>query len=264
MQVHLDGATRVHFIVGDPIAQVKAPGGVTEVYQQRGLNAVVLPAHVSPAALKDWFRGISLAQNVDAVIATVPHKFACHALCDLCTERADFLRAVNVIRRLPDGRWQGDMVDGLGYVEALRANGCEPKGRTALVVGAGGAGSAIAHALVVAGVSRLAIHDESHERRDALVARLGALGLGTVEAGSPQTQGMDIAINATPAGMREGDALPLDLGGLAATATVGCVVTLPAVTPLIAQARAQGFNTVTGTEMFARVRDLMVTFLTGD
>jgi shikimate dehydrogenase len=263
MQLQLDGATRVHFIVGDPIAQVKSPAGVSEALQQRGHNAVVVPAHVSPAALSGWLAGVSAAQNVDGIIVTVPHKFAAASLCATLSRRAEFLQAANVMRRNADGSWHGDMFDGLGYVEAMRAKGCDPAGQSALLVGAGGAGSAIAHALVTSGVSRLVLHDESAARRDTLVARLAALGLCPVMAGAPDAAGVDIALNATPMGMRAGDPLPFALEGLHAGTFVGCVVTAPAVPPVIEAARARGCKTSTGADMFAKVRDLMVDFLLG-
>ena len=259
--IELSGATRVHFIVGDPIAQVKSPHGVSQAFRARGMDAIVMPAHVTPADLADWVRGTSLARNVDGIIATVPHKFACTALCGSLSERAAFLGAVNTMRRNADGTWHGDMFDGLAFVEALRAQGCEPAGQRALLVGAGGAGTAIAHALVLAGVASLAIHDGDATRRDALVARLAAPGHGPVTAGSADPSGFDLVLNATPAGMRDGDALPVDVDKLAATAFVGCVVTEPAITPLIAAARARGLGTSTGTDMFAKVRDLIVDFL---
>jgi len=159
MSEPLSGATRVHFIVGDPIAQVKSPAGVSQTFHDRGHNAYVMPAHVAPAQLAAWLDGVSLAQNVDGVIVTVPHKFACYGLCATTSERAAFLHTVNTMRRNPDGSWHGDMFDGLGFVSAMQDNGCQPAGKKALLVGAGGAGSAIAHALVVAGVSSLAIFD---------------------------------------------------------------------------------------------------------
>lgn len=68
-------------------------------------------------------------------------------------------------------------------------------------------------------------------------------------------------LNATPVGMKETDPYPLDAGKLAANMFVGCVITAPAITPLIAAARAKGCATMTGAHMFGRVRDLMVDFL---
>jgi shikimate dehydrogenase len=170
--LQLDGATRVLAIVGDPIAQVKSPAGVSAALQQQGRNAILVPSHVSPANLDAYVKGISLAGNLDGIIVTVPHKFAMFAQCSSTSDRARRLGAVNVMRRNADGSWHGDMCDGAGYVAAMRAAGCQPEGKRALLVGAGGAGSAIALALLENGVSELAIHDADTSRRDQLIARL--------------------------------------------------------------------------------------------
>lgn len=259
----LSGATRLHFIVGDPIAQVKSPAGVTQAFADHGRDAVCVPAHVSPAHLTDWLRGASLAHNVDGIIVTVPHKFACTELCATTSERAAFLHTVNTMRRNADGSWHGDMFDGLGFVTAMQGNGCQPAGQKALLVGAGGAGSAIAHALVMAGVSELAIFDPDNTRRTVLVDRLAGLKQCPVGHGSADPTGFDIVVNATPVGMKEGDPYPLDVTKLDARMFCGCVITAPAITPFIAAARARGCATMTGADMFARVRDLMVDFLLG-
>jgi shikimate dehydrogenase len=261
MTALLSGATRLHFIVGDPIAQVKSPAGVTQAFEDAGHNAICIPAHVRPADLAAWLTGVSLAHNVDGIIVTVPHKFACFDLCSSTSDRAAFLKTVNTMRRNTDGSWYGDMFDGLGFVSAMQDNGCQPQGQSALLVGAGGAGSAIAHALVMAGVSTLAICDEDTQRRTTLVDRLAGLGRCPVTHGSADPCGFDIVLNATPVGMKENDPLPLQADRLASTMFVGCVITQPAVTPLIAAARAKGCRTMTGAHMFGRVRDLMVDFL---
>mgnify|MGYP006174348773 FL=1 len=263
MHQTLSGASRIHFIVGDPIAQVKSPAGVTQAFAEHGRNAICVPAHVSPAHLADWVRGASLAQNVDGIIVTVPHKFACTDLCATTSERAAFLHTVNTMRRNADGSWHGDMFDGLGFVTAMQDNGGQPAGKKALLVGAGGAGSAIAHALVMAGVSELAIFDPDDQRRTALVERLAGLKQCPVSHGSADPTGFDIVINATPVGMKESDPYPLQVEKLDASMFCGCVITAPAITPFIAAAREKGCATMTGAHMFARVRDLMVDFLLG-
>lgn len=260
----LDGATRLYLILGDPIAQVKSPWGVTQAFQERGHNALLAPLHIAPDDLAGFVRGVGKARNLDGLIVTVPHKFAAHAHCASATERADFLGAVNVMRRNVEGHWHGDQVDGLAYVEALRKKDFDPRGCRALLAGAGGAGSAIADALVRAGVASLAIHDGDTQRRDALIARLATLGPSDVDAGSDAVAGFDLVINATPCGMRQGDPLPFDIDGLSPSTMVGDVVTLPEVTPWIAAARDKGCATVLGTDMFAAVRELMVDFLLED
>jgi len=259
----LNGATRIHYIVGDPIAQVKSPAGVTRALADLGHNAIVVPAHVAPASLAAWLAGCSLAQNVDGILVTVPHKFACHDLCAGVSERAAFLHAVNVMRRLPDGGWYGDMYDGLAFVAALEEEGCQPAGKKALLVGAGGAGSAIAHALVMAGVRELAICDADATRRSALVRRLAGLELCPVAPGDSDPAGFDLVVNATPMGMAAGDPFPVDVTQLQPGMFAGCVITAPEISPFIAAARDRGCATLTGTQMFARVRDLMVGFLVG-
>lgn len=257
----LDGATRLYLILGDPIAQVKSPLGVTQALQQRGHNALLAPLHIGPDDLGDFITGTSRARNLDGLIVTVPHKFAAHHHCDRATARADFLGAVNVMRRNANGGWYGDQVDGLAYVEALRKKSFELHGCRALLAGAGGAGSAIAEALIRAGVASLAIHDEDPDRRDTLIARLASLGLGEVTAGSRDPAGFALVINATPCGMAASDPLPFDLAGLAPETLAGDVITAPEVTPWLAAASERGCPTLRGVEMFAAVRELMVEFL---
>lgn len=260
LQAPLTGATRVHYIVGDPIAQVKSPAGVSEAFHARGHNAYVMPAHVAPQDLAAWIQGVSFSKNVDGIIVTVPHKFAAFGLCATVTERAQFLGAVNTLRRNTDGSWHGDMFDGQAMVAALQEAGAVI-GRRALLVGAGGAGTAIAHALVLVGVRELAIHDEDSARRNKLIERLNSLKLCAVVTGTSNPAGFEVVVNATPVGMQAGDPYPLQVDQLAAGLLVACVITAPAITPLIAAARAKGCVTVTGSQMFGKVRDLMVDFL---
>jgi shikimate dehydrogenase len=192
---------------------------------------------------------------------TVPHKFACYRLCRSATDRARFLEAVNVMRRRPDGGWNGEMLDGVGFIGALRAQAYDPSDKRALLIGAGGAGSAIALALLEAGVRELAIHDEDASRRGRLIERLNARGKPSAFQGSSDPTGFDLVANATPAGMKPGDKLPVDISRLAPWTFVGCVITAPAVSPLIEAARRVGCPTSTGTEMYQALQGAMVDFL---
>lgn len=255
------GATRLYVIIGDPIAQVRSPAGVSAAFAARGHDGILMPVQVAPADLPDFLSVATRLKNLDGIVVTIPHKFACYQVCTSATERAHFLRTVNLMRRRADGAWHGDMVDGLGFVGAVRAKGIDPKGMRALLVGAGGAGSAIALALVEAGVSELAIHDSATERRGALIGRLNGLGKAPVRAGSADPAGFDFVANATPAGMKKGDPLPVDAARLAPSAYCGCVITKPEVSPFIAAARKAGCVTGTGTDMYQQHQGIMVDFL---
>jgi shikimate dehydrogenase len=263
-----DGATRLIPIVGDPIAQVKSPSGITAALQARGINAYVMPVHVGTSDVDACLDGLSLARNVDAMLATVPHKFAAFRHAATATPRATLLGAANVLRRNQDGTWHADMLDGIAFVTALRGAGCEPAGQRALLVGAGGAGAAIALALLDAGVAVLAIHDADMPRCDALQGRLARDGAGRLVAGrliegSSDPTGFDIIVNATPAGMRADDPSPVQTASLTPAMTVGDVITVPEVTKLLEAARAIGCATSTGVDMFSAGRDLIIDFLLG-
>ncbi|MCD1262844.1 shikimate dehydrogenase family protein [Shinella sumterensis] len=260
MNLELDGASRLHFVIGDPIAQVKSPAGVSEMLQARGHNALCIPGHVAPQDLDVFWAGLKTLKNLDGVIVTVPHKISAVHMVDRLSERAAFLGAVNTLRRTQTG-WEGDMFDGIGHVSALRKAGCVLEGKRAILAGAGGAGSAIGHALVLAGVSELAIHEMDDTRRTALIARLSSLGMAKVFAGSADPTGFDVVVNATPSGMKDGDPLPFDGEKLTPDMFIGEVITKPAVSPLVARARSMGCRAITGVDMFVEVRDLMVDYL---
>ncbi len=178
----LSGETTVVPIIGDPIAQVKSPHGITALFAERGVNSVVVPLQIAAADLDALLTGLTPSASVSGLIATVPHKFGLAAHCATLTDRARFLGSANVARRNPDGTWHGDQVDGAAFVAALPAS---PEGATALQVGAGGAGSAIALALLEAGVAQLRLHDADPARRDALVERLRERYGDRVRAGAP-------------------------------------------------------------------------------
>src|SRR6185295_16563691 len=109
--------------------------------------------------------------------------------------------------------WSGDMTDGGGFTAALKRNGFDPKGKRALQVGAGGAGSAIALSLTMEGAS-VTLADLDTAKRDALIVKLGRHGHKIAAADRPDVAGFDLVVNATPAGMKASDPLPVDASRL--------------------------------------------------
>jgi shikimate dehydrogenase len=247
----LNGETRLHLIVGDPVGQTKSPSGLTGEFVARGANAICVPVQVAAADFDVFMAAAKRGQNIDGIVITIPHKFAALRHCDEASDRARFLGAANVLRRIAPDRWHGDMTDGAAMVAALRRAGCEPGGLHALVIGAGGAGSAVALALIEAGVATLAVADVDAKRCRSLVKRLAAKAPAVAQAGTTDPAGFGLVVNATPAGMRAADPLPVDAVRLEPSAYVADLVTRPAITPLLMAARRRGCMVVTGEDMFA-------------
>ena len=255
------GATELIPILGDPIKQVKAPGSLTRIFEQHGHDLLVVPVRVSPASIRTALTALGTFVNVRGLIATVPHKFVAFEHASDSSARARFLRSANVLRREGDG-WRADMLDGLGFVHALSTAGYEPAGRRALLLGAGGAGSAIGYELLQAGALHVAVHDADKARKATLLDKLGGMHFDRVSAGSPSPVGFDLVVNATTSGMRAGDPLPLAVGDLRPETFVGDVVTNAEPTPLIRAAGERGCRTLTGADMFDAVARLMLSFFT--
>ena len=262
MPPSLNGATRIHVTIGDPIAQVKSPAGITAGFAARGHDAIMIPLQVRPADIESFFALAKKLPTLDGIVITVPHKPLAFRHCDTTSERARVLEVCNVMRRQPDGRWTGDMTDGGGFIAALRRSNFSPKGKRALQIGAGGAGSAIALALTMEGAA-VTLCDLDTVKRDALIARLGRHSHKIVATDKPDAAGFDLVVNATPAGMKPGDPLPVDAAKLSANQFVADIITMPVVTPLLAAAAAKGCATQNGVQMFDAQVDVITDFLMG-
>ena len=258
----LNGATRIHVTIGDPIAQVKSPAGITQGFAARGHDALMIPLQVRPADLEDFFKLAKKLPTLDGIVITVPHKPFAFRHCEIVSERARVLEVCNVMRRDKDGRWSGDMTDGGGFIAALKRNSFDARGKRALQIGAGGAGSAIALALTMEGAS-VTLCDLDTAKRDALIARLGRHGHKVTPADKPDPSGFDLVVNATPAGMKTGDPLPVDASKIAANTFVADIITMPLVTPLLQAAHAKGCAIQNGVQMFEAQVDFITEFLMG-
>jgi shikimate dehydrogenase len=259
----LSGATRLFPIIGDPVKYAESPVRLTRTFAGRGHNGICVPMQVPAGELDVVMAGLTAAVNVDGILVTMPHKFAAFAHCATRSERARRLGVVSVIRRNPDGTWHGDMLDGLAFVKAQRDRGAHLAGARALLVGAGGAGSAIAVELLAAGVSVLVIHDADEQRVSTLLDLLADVGDGRVITGPPDPARCDLVFNATPMGMGGGDPLPVDAALLTPSMFVGDVIAGHGVTPFLKAAQAAGCRTASGGHMVEAVQELMADFMLG-
>ena len=254
------GETRLFPILGSPVAYTKSPQRLTRGFASRGANAVCIPMEVPEGSLDAVMVALTCTRNVDGLLVTMPHKAAAFAYCATASPVARLLGCVSVMRRTDDGAWHGDMLDGQAFVRAQGDGGAIHRGARALLVGAGSAGSAIAFALLEAGVRELAVFDSDGARASRLLVLLAGVGHGRVHAGSPDPTGFDIVCNATPLGMGHADPLLVLPRLLKPTMFVGDVVAGHGVTPLIQAARDCGCRTSDGVAMVEAAQEAMLDF----
>jgi shikimate dehydrogenase len=254
------GNTRIIPLLGHPVAQTKSPYGMTKGFATRGVDAMVVAVDVPPPAVGRFLDVLDAVENFGGVMATVPHKFALCAHASTVTDRAAFYGSANVMRRDASGQWFADMLDGLGFVRAVERAGGTIAGAEVWLMGAGGAGGAIALELVEAGAASVAVHDIDPARRDLLIGKLNARHPGRAVVGASAPAGHAIVVNATPVGMRAGDGAPFDPSRVDRSMFVGDVVTAQEDTPLIAAATAAGCRCCSGHDMFNASVDLMLDF----
>jgi shikimate dehydrogenase len=257
-----DGQLRIYGLIGDPVSQVRAPFPMTQRLRQAGLNAALLPLHVPADVLPIVFGSLKLIRNLDGLVITVPHKMPMAQLVDRSSERALLVGAINVARRETDGSWSGDILDGVGFVRGLMESGFDPKGQSAFVVGAGGAGCAVTVELVLAGAS-VRVFDVSSARANALAERLQRAGYAIASAEVADPRGAALIVNATPLGMRQDDPLPVDPTLLSPEMLVAEVVMKPPVTAFLQQAKARGCQIRLGEAVMLYQLDAQVDFFRG-
>jgi shikimate dehydrogenase len=259
---HINGDTRLLAIVGDPVAQVRSPDIMNPRIAAAGHNAVLVPAHVPKANFESGMRGLMQVANLAGLIITYPFKEQAVSLVDTIGTIGSQVGAINAMRREADGRWTGDMFDGAGLLVALQGLGQSAAGRKATVVGAGGAGSAIAMALASAGLASLRVSDLMDKRAEQLARRVaGFYPRCEVSAGPPTVDDRDLLINATPVGMAPEFALAPFVGNLHPGLTVIDIVPKPVRTKLLERAEAAGCPNTNGQAMLRGQADAVLSFL---
>jgi shikimate dehydrogenase len=249
---------RLYFIIGDPIGQARSPEVFNARFAARGLDCEMLPIEVSRSDFVDAMDGLAKIRNCGGVIVTVPHKTAAAELASVRSKRVEVTGAANVMRWTTQG-WDADLFDGEGFVRGLTLRNWTLAGRRVGVVGAGGAGLAISAAMLEAGVSEISIDDLDLARAERAVSRLQASYPERIVQGRPSAL-HSLAVNATPAGMRESDPMPINLDDLAVDCLVADVIMKPPKTRLLLEAERRGMQIQPGAPMLDMQADLIWRF----
>jgi shikimate dehydrogenase len=246
----ISGKTTLIAHIGYPTESFKAPMIYNPHFAQAGIDAVVMPMGVRAEDFAEFLRPLFRLTNIRGALVTMPHKVAVVALLDEVTPTVRIAGSCNAILKRPDGSLLGDMFDGAGFVRGVMRQGCKLAGARALVVGAGGVGSAIAASLAAAGIAGIGLFDANAAAASALGGRLSEhYPKLKVTTGSNDPAGYDVVVNATPLGMKEGDPLPMDVARIAPGTFVGEVVMKQEYTPFLTAVMKKGCPVAVGTDM---------------
>jgi shikimate dehydrogenase len=260
----VSGRTRIYGIVGDPIEQVRSPEMISAEFASRGLDALMIPIHVLPADFDGCLAQLKRVQNLDGLVFTIPYKRAAVALADELGAHARAIGAINALARRSQGRWAGDIFDGMGCVEAFRRRGYAVAGQRLMLIGAGGAGAAIGVAIAHEHPRSMRLYDVDPKRAADLAASIRGVDSSIdVSVGEPVTTGIDILLNASPVGMLTDPRTPVDVSSIAPEVIVFDAIVKPEPTKLLALAQARGCRTVLGREMMRGQISKIVDFFSG-
>ena len=241
---YLDGSTILYGIAGDPISQTISPQSITALFAAARSNAVLVPLHILNGRFVETMRGLMAVKNFKGSMITYPFKVEALGIVDRLGSNADRVGAINAMRREADGSWTGEMFDGKGLLAGLDSEGIRVQGLKVLLLGAGGAGSAIAFALAEAGIASLAIVDLDEARASKLSSAVKKhFPHVPIHIGLRRIAGHDLLINATTAGMQPHDDLPIAQEHLQSHLIVMDIVPKADV-PLLRLARQKGCRTI--------------------
>jgi len=239
---------------------------VEAAFKHHGIDGRYINMEVPPEKLADAVKGLR-ATGFKGFNLSMPHKVTVIPLLDGLGESASVIGAVNCVVRRGD-RLIGENTDGKGFLRSL-TDITDPKGKTVVLFGAGGAARAVAVELALAGVDKFVLVNRTPERGRLLLETLtGKLHcraeLQPWNGDFSIPEGTDIVINGTSIGLYDAEArLPLDTATLRAGQIVADVVFSPPVTRLLGDAKARGCKTLDGLSMLVNQGVLGVQYWTG-
>jgi shikimate dehydrogenase len=261
----ISGATRIVGLIADPVQQVRTPQLLNALFSQKRIDAVAVALHVAAGGLPGAWQGLARIHNLAGFVVSIPHKIEAAPLCDALGPQARLAGTVNTVRREPDGRMIGETFDGTGFVAGLREAGFDPAGRTALLLGAGGAAVSIAFALAASGLRTLSIRNRTVTKARELAGRLRATFPDIeITTGDRPPDEADLIVNATPLGAGSEGYWTGRLPAIGRDTWVAEALMARELTPLALLAQQQGARFLDGRVMLAGQIDLILRHILPD
>ena len=238
-QDRIRGDTRNLGVIGWPVSRSLSPAIHNAAFAELGMPWTYVGLPVPPDALADAMAGLRALGFAGANV-TMPHKTEAAERCDVLSEDARRLQAVNTLTVEDNGTLVGDNTDAPGFERFLRLDAqVDPAGMTVLLFGGGGAARAVALALGRTGASRITVAVREPANASGIEALLDGSDTQVDAIAFDQAAGLarDVVVNATPVGASGSGTLPMP--GLGPSVVVVDLL-YPDVTPLQDAAERSG------------------------
>lgn len=258
-------------IIGYPLEHSLSPAMHNAAFKKLGLDWEYLPFEVEPKDLGEALKGMR-ALHMAGFNVTIPHKESILLLLDEVTKLARLIGAVNTVLN-QEGKLIGYNTDGAGFIDSLKEDAkFDPKGKKAVVLGAGGASRAVSIMLAEAGAKQITLADILKEKAKDLSEYVNSyfeITCNSAEVNNPSLQKAidqaNILVNASPIGTHPNTAqTPLsEKIKLHPKLLVYDLVYNPSETKLLKIAKESGCRTCSGLGMLVRQGALAFTIWTG-
>jgi shikimate dehydrogenase len=240
-------------IIGYPIEHSLSPELHNAAFKALNLNWLYLAFAVKPKAVKAAVNGLK-ALNFAGFNVTLPHKQAVAKLVDELKPEAQLAQAVNTVK-IKDEKLIGYNTDISGFLASLNEVQFNPKGKVALLIGAGGAAFSVAVALAQAKIAKIMVLNRTLKKAEKLKGRLKqnfSLNVTVVKEAEDVASFIDevnLVVNATSVGMQNNPGLPLPQKFIKKGQVIYDLIYAPVETELIRLAKAKGCQSINGLSM---------------
>lgn len=265
----ISGKTKTVGIIGWPIGHSLSPLMHNAAFAALELDYTYIPLPVPPDKLSEAVMGLKSMGFIGANV-TIPHKVTIMPYLDELDVSAQQAGAVNTIV-IKDGRCIGYNTDGQGFIQSLLAKQLTIKGKTAVIMGAGGAARAVVCGLIAHGIEKIVIGGRSEAKTREFVklfpeeANIRGYDWRDQIFSDTLTQ-CDILINCTPIGMslNKDTELPVNWQALKVSAAVCDLIYNPPLTQFLTDAQSRGHTVINGTGMLIEQGALAFELWTGE
>lgn len=259
MENRINGHTRLYALIGSPVGHSGSPAMYNYSFDKLGIDAAYLAFDVPLEKVEEAVTALKTL-NVGGFNVTMPDKTAVAGLVDRLSPAAKLVGACNTVVVEEDGSLTGHITDGTGFVRNLKEHGVEVSGKKTVLLGTGGAATAIAVQMALDGVDEIAIFNRKDEfftngEKTVEKIRRAVPSIGNIYIEDLDNRKLlgevisesDILINATRAGMSPlEDVLPVPEEFLHKNLAVADVVYNPRETLLIKKAQEAGCRAAVG------------------